>query len=293
MARLASSVSSAGPERRPRRRRRWALRLAVAALSLVALVLVLVLGAVAYVATPSGGERIRKLVVEKAGDAIAGSLGIRELSLRGGHLILRGVELRDPDGELVARVAALEVRVRLWALVRKRVDVALVRVDAPELHLDLDEGGSNLARAIAARHPAPGPEAPSQKSSLAIVVEDLAIARGHIDVVQRSEGATRHVRLRDLAAQGSARTVGAALGARLELAASVAAPLEGPLHLSVTASGLGQRKDARVALALGGAKLVATARQEDELFGQVERFLCEDEDMAALVLSRGRKRERL
>lgn len=37
---------------------------------------------------------------------------------------------------------------------------------------------------------------------------------------------------------------------------------------------------------------VATVRQEDELFGPVERFLCEDEDMATTSFARGQKRER-
>lgn len=37
---------------------------------------------------------------------------------------------------------------------------------------------------------------------------------------------------------------------------------------------------------------VATVRQEDELFGPVERFLCEDEEMAVASFARGQKRER-
>src|SRR6266516_2591678 len=123
---MASPKSSGGGSRSPKWHKglRW---LAIAALSLVGLVLVL--GTLTYVATPSGGERLRKLVVEKANATIEGAIAVQKLSLRGGHLMLEGLELRDPDGEMVASVAALEVRLRLTALVRKRLDVMLVRLD--------------------------------------------------------------------------------------------------------------------------------------------------------------------
>jgi translocation and assembly module TamB len=101
---LASASRSGGPSRSPRWHR-WLRRFGIGGLSLVGLVLVLVLGALAYLATPPGGERLRELVVEKANAAIEGTLTVQQLSLRGGHLILDGVELRDPDGGIVASVS--------------------------------------------------------------------------------------------------------------------------------------------------------------------------------------------
>ena len=66
---MASPASrSGGPSRSPRCR--WLRRAGIGGLSLVGLVLILVLGALAYLATPPGGERLRKLVVEKANAAI-------------------------------------------------------------------------------------------------------------------------------------------------------------------------------------------------------------------------------
>jgi translocation and assembly module TamB len=227
-------------------------------------VLVLVLGALAYLATPPGGERLRKLVVEKANAAIEGTLTVQELSLRGGHLMLEGVELRDPDGEIVASVSGLEVRLRLTALVQRRIDMTLVRLDGPELHLHQDEGGSNLQRAIAERNPTPKPEKESQRSSMGFVVESLEIAHGVIDVVQRSADASRHIHLDDLGTHGSAKLVGDGLEAELEIAANVTAPFEGPFQLSLHATGAGERKDARLVLELGTARLVAMAHVENE-----------------------------
>ncbi|WP_242354246.1 translocation/assembly module TamB domain-containing protein [Anaeromyxobacter sp. SG64] len=266
---MASGTSRSG-EPRSTRRRRWLWRLGIGALSLVGVVLVLVLGALAYLATPAGGERLRRIVLEQANAAIEGTLTVRELSLRGGHLILQGVVLREPDGGIVARVSELEVRLRLAELVHKRIDVTLVRLDRPELQLRQDERGSNLQRAIAARNPTPEPEGESQKSSLGFVVEDLRIVHGVIDVVQRSPDASRHVHLDDLGASGSASLVGDALRAQLEITAGVAAPFEGPFHLSLHATGAGERKDARLGLELGTARLVAMAHVESETTADVQ-----------------------
>lgn len=254
---MASSTPSGGPSRSPRRHR-WLRRLGLGGLSLVGLVLVLSVGGLTYLATPSGGERLRQLVVEKANAAIEGSLTIQELSIHGGHLALDGVELRDPDGKLVASVSGLEVRLRLAALIRKRLDVALVRLERPVVHFHQDDRGSNLQRAIAERNPTPRPEEEKQKSSMGFTLEDLEIAHGLVDVEQRSANPPRHLRVEDLVARGSATLMGAALHARLELDGSFAAPFEGPLHLSAEA----RRNGDDLALQLDARAASATARMD-------------------------------
>lgn len=258
---MAPSTASAGSSRTPGLPR-WARRLGVALLSLVGLVVLVIAGALALVATPSGGERLRAFAVQKANATIQGTLSARRLSLRGGHLVLEGVELRDPDGERVASAGTLEVRVRLLQLARKRVDVALVRIERPEIHLRQDESGTNLARAVAPRNPTP--EEKQEGSSVALVLEDLAIDGGVVDVVQRSAGASLHVRLDDLTARGRASVVGAELAARLTLSGAFKAPFAGPLRVDVDAAGAGARKDARLALVVGTAKLEGAAHLEDE-----------------------------
>jgi len=236
-------------------------------LSLAGLVVVLIVGALTFVATPPGAERLRAFAVEKANGTIQGTLAARRLSLRGGNLLLQGIELRDPDGERVAIASALEVRVRLLQLARKRVDVALVRVERPEIRLRQDEIGTNLQRAVAPRNPEKQQE--SQGSSLAFVLEDLEIDHGMVDLVQRSAGASLHVHVDDLTARGSASAVGAALAARLTLSGTFKAPFEGPLQLSVDAAGAGARRDARLALAFGAAELAGEAHLVDETHASV------------------------
>ncbi|HET7826067.1 MAG TPA: AsmA family protein, partial [Anaeromyxobacter sp.] len=242
--------------------RRWARRIALALLSVVGLAVLLVVAALAIVATPPGAERLRAFVVARANAAIEGKIAAGRLSLRGGHLLLEDVELRDPGGERVASAAVVEVRLRLLPLVRKRLDIALVRVDRPELRLRQDERGTNLEAAIAPRNPAPEPQQESQGSGVAVVLEELEIDHALVDLVQRSGGAPLHVRVEGLAARGSASAVGSALAARLAVKGALRAPFEGPLDVSVDADGAGARKDARAAVALGTARLAAAAHRD-------------------------------
>jgi translocation and assembly module TamB len=260
---LGTSGASARPGAGARRRR-WVRRLGLGVLLLAVLAVVLVAGAVALVATPWGGERLRAFVVQKANATIQGTIAARRLSLRGGHLLLEGVELRDPDGVRVASASALEVRLRLLPLVRRRIDLALVRVDRPELQLHQDATGTNLQRALASRNPAPEVQEESQGNGLAFSVEEVQIARGVVDVVQRGEGSSLHVRVNDLAVRGNASVIGAALAARLTASGTFQAPFDGPLDVRVDAAGADARKDVRASLQLGTAKLAGTASVEDE-----------------------------
>ncbi|MFL5302234.1 MAG: translocation/assembly module TamB domain-containing protein [Anaeromyxobacteraceae bacterium] len=236
----------------------------MAVLSLAALAVVLVLGALTLVATPAGGERLRAFVVEKANATIEGKLAARRLSLRGGHLLLEGVELRDPEGERVASASALEVRLRLVPLARKRIELALVRLDRPELRVRQDgSGASNLQRALAPRNPSPEEKEEGGGSGLAFVLDALQIDRGVVDLVQRSAGVSRHVHVDDLGARGSARAVGGALAARLTVQGAFAAPFDGPLRVDLDVAGAGARKDARLEVTVGTAKLAGAAHLDD------------------------------
>ena len=136
------------------------LALVAGAAVLVALV---VGGAVGVARTPWGGERLRRLVLPRLNEAIAGLLECDRLRFGGDRLVLEGLALRDPEGVLVASARRLEVVVRLWPLVRRRIEVPLVDLDTPVVSLLRDaDGGSNLARAISPRHPGPAtPDVPA------------------------------------------------------------------------------------------------------------------------------------
>ena len=233
--------------------------------SLLGVVLLAVVGTVGYVSTRSGGERIRKLVVEKANATIAGKLAVETLSLHGGHLLLRGVTLNDPEGATVARVATVELRIALMQLVHKRVDLSLVRIEAPELLLRSDESGMNLSRAIASRHPAPPPQDTSSgSSSLGFSVDDFRLTGGRVDFLQSADGIERHVHLDAFTASGSAKVQGDALAANLTSSAALEDPLTAPLRLVLKASGAHGQKSADLSFAVGDdAALEANVHMQD------------------------------
>ena len=133
------------PEPEPRRGRwRWLRWPARVLLGLLALVLVVVIATVAYVQTPSGNARILRLALELAKEALAGGLEAGSLQLQGGHLILRDVTLRTPEGERVAHIDEVEAQVSLVGLLRNTVRVELLRLEHPQVWLAVDERGLNV-----------------------------------------------------------------------------------------------------------------------------------------------------
>ena len=134
-----------------RPRRRWLRWLVRGLLGLLLLVVLVVVGVVIYVQTPAGSARVLRFGLQAANEALAGKLSAGSLSIQGGHIVLRYVTLETPEGEKVAHVDLLEVRAALLPLIRKTVHLSVVRIEHPELWLTLDEEGTNLTRAIAAR----------------------------------------------------------------------------------------------------------------------------------------------
>ena len=62
---------------------------------------------------------------------------------------------------MVARVGDLDLRFATLALLHGRLQIDELRIDRPELRLVVGPRGSNLSRAIASRHPAAAPPAPT------------------------------------------------------------------------------------------------------------------------------------
>ena len=81
-----------------KRRRRILIVLAV----LVGLPLALLGGAYLFVLTPEGSALVKRQVLGALEGALAGKLAVKQLGLSGDHLILTGLELYTPEGELVA-----------------------------------------------------------------------------------------------------------------------------------------------------------------------------------------------
>ncbi len=249
-------------KRRPLRTVGRVARAVVAALAL------LVGGGVLFLHTPWGGELLRRVAVGRINDAIAGELTVDRLRFATKRLRLGGVELRDPEGELVARVRELDVDFSPLALLRRRIDLSRVSIVAPELRLRDDGRGSNLTRALAPRRTATPPRAPGaagQGSGLGIEVGELVLSGGVIDYRAAGDGSEpRRARLEDLrlAARASLRLDGSRLDGSVDGQARVMAPLAAPLAFHVAAHGEDAARGsagAQLRVTLGDSVLEASA----------------------------------
>jgi uncharacterized protein involved in outer membrane biogenesis len=110
--------------------------------------------------TSWGSEKLRRVVVSRVNDQIQGHFEIAALKFGGDRLALRGVELRDPHGRLVADIAAIDVAYSVPRLLHKEVRVTALRIDTPQLGLLSGADGTNLAQATAPRHERPKTETP-------------------------------------------------------------------------------------------------------------------------------------
>ncbi|MBE2249902.1 MAG: translocation/assembly module TamB domain-containing protein [Myxococcus sp.] len=211
------------------KRRRLGRRLLGVALLLVGLVLLLLIGGLVWFKSAAGQGFIRAQVVSAVKGAIAGRLEFGGVDFEGGHLVLTGLELYTPEGELVAKVARVELDVDLVAALREDYRVSRVRIVEPRLTLVQDERGLNLLRAIASTSP-PAPASPASK--LKLTVDGVELVDGDASF---TDGA-RTVRLEQLAATGEARLTTSPLTVRSSLAlhATGLDPVKGPVTLTVS-----------------------------------------------------------
>jgi translocation and assembly module TamB len=231
-------------------------------LGLVLLIVLLVAGALIYVQTAPGSARVLALALRAANESLAGKLTVGGLELHGGHIVLRDVTLLDPEGERVAHVDLLEVRAALLPLIGKTVHLQVVRIEHPEVWLEIDDRGMNLTRAIAARNPKP-PVPSSGPLPFTFVVDRFTLERGAVRVVQGSGEEARRVALTGLALDVSGRYAGptGAFEGQLEGRGAVSGFLDGPLRLAVKGKGDDRAREASVDLSLAGLVLRGSGAQ--------------------------------
>jgi len=231
---------------------------------MLAAVLAIVAAALIYATSRAGNERILGIVLQNAQENLRGSLKAKTLEFNGRHLALRDVVLRDPEGEVVAQVAALELDVSLLSLARETLDLSMVRIEKPQLHLRSDERGLNLVRAIESPKPAPPkqPAPESKPSSFAFAVRTIEVTDGFVDFEQVSGDSQRRVRLQALHARGSATYGGTSevIDVDLGVDARITRPTEGPVSLRLRAVGKADRREGEVALRLAGLQLSASGQ---------------------------------
>ncbi|ATB50515.1 translocation/assembly module TamB [Corallococcus macrosporus] len=248
----------------PRRPARWGRRVLWGLLGLLGLVVLLVAGALVFATTSRGEAWLVQKALPLANEQLSGRLALGRLDLSLGGVILEDVKLYDPEGELVAEIARVDVRARLAGLVRQHVDLPSARIEQPRLYLAQDERGLNLLRALEPR--TPSPEEPSTgRGSLKLDLHQLVLEDGYVDFRQAlPEGGDRRVRLEDLDARGSARYAAATqgVGASLEATASLARPVPGPVRLALKASGEEGAFEGDVDLEAAGLVLDASGRAQ-------------------------------
>jgi translocation and assembly module TamB len=200
--------------------------------------------------------------------AIAGDLGVGRIRASLRRLVLEGVSLRDPGGQVVAEVDRIEIRFSPLALARGRLEIALLKLDGPRLWLRSDERGLNLTRALAAPRRPPGSEATSDARSgrLRLEVQRLALARGQLELRLLDPGGERRWRLEDLNAAGSGSydLATALADGDIDLGGRQTVPYQAPLQMHVGGQFRGAAGSARLDLELGGSRLAATLRGLDE-----------------------------
>lgn len=165
--------------------RRALLVVGWSAVVLAAAALVVAVIGTAFLRTRTGGEMLRRFAVDRVNREIAGHLDVGQLAFGGDWVVLRDVALLDPDGRPVLRAARVEVRVRLSALIGRTLDVRRLEVTRPVVTLRSNARGSNLDRALSARHQAPPAAAPVAKGPAAAPRRWLRVVElGHVRVTE-------------------------------------------------------------------------------------------------------------
>jgi len=239
---------------------------------IVAALALLVGSTMSILRTSWGSEKLRGVLVSRVNDQIRGHFEIGALIFGGNHLALRGLELRDPQGHLVADIAEIDVAYSVTRLLHKEVRVTAFRIDTPQLGLLSGADGTNLAQATAPRHerpktePAPRPKTTSE--GWVVSVERIEVNGGDLAVaVSRPRGTTADPRLH-LAALHLLGHVRYALGnGSLNLAAQLdgesrVGPV-GPLHLTAGVQARGDELRSQI----DGVLLGGTIRAHMALLG--------------------------
>jgi autotransporter translocation and assembly factor TamB len=258
---------------RPRRRHHagwWAL---MVALSLLSTVIVLALAAFLSLRTEWGGGLARDLALPRVNQTIAGRLEVADFRYRGRSVELRGVVLRDPEGEKVAELRRALVVFSPLALLRKRVDVQEVLLEQPALALERSEKGWNLVRAIAPRKkptaPAQPPPPRQDPSALKVDVHRVNIQGGLLQMRDLAPAGLPTIQLAELHSDGSVHlnlgsgSTGGTVDSELHMQGSTLSPIRAPFRLDLAAEAVGEKGKGSVRVSWGGSRVDLAMHSRD------------------------------
>jgi translocation and assembly module TamB len=203
-----------------------------------------------YLTSEAGSERVRVEVLRVLGNTLAGRWEAKRLSLSGGIIVLEGVKLFTPDGELVGEIERARLDVALWPLLGKNVVIRDATFQGVRLYLVHDERGLNLVRAVSLLNPSPPSASAGPGPVFRVDVRRLELTDSFVSYPPYA--------LQGVALQGGAVVAGPVL--KLDGKLGGTASLEGdtPLPLTldiVSASETGDQVRFDVTAALADAKL--------------------------------------
>ena len=246
----------------------WIGLAAVAGLVLLAVVVALV-----WLHTGGGARELGRVVTDQARQAIQGSLSVRSIEVRGFlNICADGVDLRDPDGNLVLRADRVCVHVNPIALKTNKVllrDVQIVRpwIDIATVQDAEGKPTTTLARALTPRKPPTEPQKQSGPLKWVVDVTRLTLTGGTVSL-RPSPKAEPGFALEGVGISGShARYAADGADARIGLTGELTAPGRDPVSLDLDALLTGTTKTGKaevrsLKVALGGTGFTAQGRYD-------------------------------
>ncbi|HYX90609.1 MAG TPA: AsmA family protein, partial [Myxococcaceae bacterium] len=232
-------------------------------------ILPLVVLALALLVLQTGlGERIaRQQIVARANQSLSGALEVGALDVDGAEFHLKDVVLRDPEGEPVATIAAVDVRLGVGALFHKTLQIERVRIARPEVHLVQSGEGTNLQRALEPREPKPPKtEEKGKKLRVDVRLDALTIEKGILTYQSTNGGKEVAVSVTDLDLDAALSLLdgGDVLDGTVNANGALESPQQGPLKLHASARGEGSQRTVDVEFSASGAELRGNATMEGD-----------------------------
>lgn len=187
------AAPSSDPARRPRRRR-WPW--------VVLIVLVVIAAGVYLLPTIVSTGPVTGWVVSMADARLTGRVSVDDLALTWrGPVTVRGLTIRDPNGQALLTGGEVTLRRGLWGLARDAEDFDRVEVRADTLLIQrLPDGSTTIGRALTPVEPSP----PQPDQPLPAPVGKVVV---NVAQIQYATADGRRVRLRDLDGQMTLATL--------------------------------------------------------------------------------------
>lgn len=269
--------------------------------TLLGILLLTLGGALVWLHSGSGRDKLGKLLTNGASNAIKGDLRVKDIRVTGFlNLCVDGFELRDPEAHPVLKASRLCLHLNPLALRVNKVLLSKVRLEDPWLDIatipDPDQPGSStttFSRALLPRvAKPPGPS--SGPFQWVIDVADLSLTHGAVALRPALQAPTTFELDHLTLANAHARYAAESAAAGLQLSAQLISPGKLPIALELDARLTGAIPTGAVEvnklrLRLGKSGLAATGQWDlTKNAGQlhVRELLLEPDDVASIAHQR-------